>query len=101
MKRIIILLALAVICVAEAKQWVYEDENVKVRLTSDACETASLIKMLTLNAPDPKIAFVMYEGRNIDACWVTLQGPGAVLLMDKEGDAGVIPLGLLKFEPGI
>ena len=102
MKRAIILAAILAAGSAFAEDMVYQDQNVTVRLRSEPCATASMKAVLAQVVPEPqaKIAEITFQGRSIAACWMAHHESGNVVLIDAEGDAGLIPMADFKRAPG-
>lgn len=85
---------------AFAGDMVYKDQNVTVRLRSEPCATASMQEVLAKVQPEgAKVAEVMYQGRVIAACWAAHQESGNVVLIDADGDAGMIPMDAFRPAP--
>jgi hypothetical protein len=102
MKRALIIAAILAAGSAIADDMVYKDDNVTVRLRSEPCATASMQAVLAQVQPEPaaKVAEVIFQGRAIAACWMAHQESGNVVLIDADGDAGMIPMAQFKRVPG-
>lgn len=85
---------------AVADVMVYKDDNVLVQLADTACAKASLIAVLKgADLDGAKAALVLFEGKNILACWALI--PGGVVLVDEAGGGGIFPITSFKRSPGI
>jgi hypothetical protein len=101
MRALLIVAALAA-APALADDMVFKDDNVTVRLTEAPCTRAAFQTVLAQVKPDPaKVAVVTHGGRYLAACWLAHPESGNVVLIDEEGDAGLIPMADFKREPGV
>jgi hypothetical protein len=102
MKRLLIAALIAAGPAFAGDDMLYKDDNVTVRLRSEPCATASMQAVLAQVQPEPaaKVAEVIFQGRSIAACWMAHQESGNVVLIDADGDAGMIPMAQFKRVPG-
>jgi hypothetical protein len=101
--RALVLALLLAVAPAHADDMVYQDGGVTVRLMNAPCPKSAMVKVLEGASDVPaRIAIVSVKGRgDIGACWTIMRAEAAIVLLDEEGDAGVIPMADFRRSPGI
>lgn len=93
-----LLVCAALLCASSAYSApvaVFEGQGVKVILMDDKCRLPNLAQaMLVRTGREAMAADVSFEGVSLQACWVPAQG--GVLIIDQDGDGGMIPLEALQ-----
>lgn len=101
MRKLIAVLALIVPLSVLATSHLYVadlgDGN-KATLKKDACK-GKVAVMLGAGAKDAKAATVLWQGRKLEACWVT--DGRFVYLADEDGDVGMLPLEMFVPASGV
>lgn len=96
---LIVLLALAASAHADP---VWRSTQTTLRLTMEPCREAKIEEKITLKAPSPPVlrAVITYRGRVIEACWTMDAESKSVVVMDVEGDIGLVPMKDFKQDRG-
>jgi hypothetical protein len=90
--------AAASFAVSAAPVAVFDGDTVKVYAYAEACDVPSLSVVLGQFTDTPRKAAVIYQGREIKACYA-VQGD-TVLVMDQDGDGGTLPAAAFKEAKG-
>lgn len=78
----------------------FEAKGIRIVLMDDKCRLPELAQaMQAQTGLDPMAADVSFEGRPLMACWVPYQG--AVLIIDSEGDGGMLDPATFKAVRGV
>lgn len=78
----------------------FEAKGIRIVLMDDKCRLPELAQaMKSQTGQEPMAADVSFEGRPLMACWVPYQG--AVLIVDSEGDGGMLDPSTFKAVRGV
>jgi hypothetical protein len=78
----------------------FEAKGIRVVLMDDKCRIPEVAQFMAQRTGlEAMAADVSFEGRALQACWVP--SDGAVLIIDSEGDGGVVPLSGFRPVKGI
>lgn len=101
--RALIVAALVAAGPALADEMVFKSGSTVVRLQDKPCASQRVQMLVKTQDADMLknmgAGYVVFQGREIPMCW-TLRGD-AVLVVDEDGDAGLIPVAEFKRDAGV
>lgn len=82
---------------------VFKTDNLTVRLFNRPCESEKVKPVLDYHVPGEyhaqfRAGTALFQGRPLALCWMPLAGD--VVVVDEDGDLGVLPQSVFELDPG-
>lgn len=82
---------------------VFKTDNLTVQLFNRPCESEKVKPVLDYHVPAEyheqfRLGAGLYQGRPFELCWMPLAGD--VVVVDEDGDLGMLPQSVFELDPG-
>ena len=87
---------LALVATQAYADMAFKAEGIEMRLKSQKCSHPKVLALLKDEWVDRfRQGELIYQGRRLQMCW-TVSQPGQVVILDEDGDAAEVPMGVFK-----
>ena len=92
---------LALVATQAYADMAFKAEGIEMRLKSQKCSHPKVLALLKDEwVPRFRQGELIYQGRPLQMCW-TVSQPGQIVILDEDGDAAEVPMGVFKEVPTV